>query len=176
MTESLDATPNTEPALLLADGIGGYYAIPRSLAESCRASEALVAAAQAFVAEREAATDEVTGYDLSPRALLSCTVGGVVLLVAAAGLAGGTHGLATGNGSQQASSVGYHLGGASATGGSQNAATSTGGGQNGTTATGGGGNGAAPTGGGHTGYTATGGGTQGTTSTGGGANASRSSG
>ena len=101
------------------------------------------------------------------RTMVGSTVGGLVLLAAAAGLAGGpldlTHSAA---GTQQASSVGYHLGSQAATGGGGNGLPATGGGKVGFT----------PTGGGRNGFTATGGGGNGFTASGGGGNGSGTSG
>ncbi|HEY8745730.1 MAG TPA: hypothetical protein VIU62_21805 [Chloroflexota bacterium] len=62
MTEASEtAGAGPEPALLLADGVGGFYAVPRSVAEGYRASDALMSEARRQLAEAQA-TGEVTGY------------------------------------------------------------------------------------------------------------------
>ncbi len=79
--------------------------------------------------------------------LVRGTVAALVLLAAAAGVAGGPLGFAhSAAGTPHAQSIGYHLGNQAATGGGRNGFTATGGGGNGTTATGGGGNGVAASG------------------------------
>ncbi len=57
--ETTDAGP--EPALLLADGVGGFYAVPRSVAEGYRAPAAVMSEARRQLAEAQA-TGEVAGY------------------------------------------------------------------------------------------------------------------
>lgn len=75
------------------------------------------------------------------RVRVSSTVGGLILLAATVGLAGGAHGVVqNATSSQQASSIGYHLGSQAATGGRGNTTFSaTGGRGSGIRATGGGG-------------------------------------
>jgi len=58
-SETVCAAP--EPALLLADGVGGFYAVPRSVAEDYRAPAALMSEARRQLAEAQA-TGEVAGY------------------------------------------------------------------------------------------------------------------
>lgn len=76
------------------------------------------------------------------RTLVGSTVGGLVLL-AAAGVAGGPLGVVhSAAGTQHASNVGYHLGNQAATGGKGDGTTATGGsGASGATSIGGSGNG-----------------------------------
>jgi hypothetical protein len=58
-SETAGAGP--EPALLLADGVGGFYAVPRSVAEGYRAPDAVMREAREQLAEAQA-TGEVAGY------------------------------------------------------------------------------------------------------------------
>ncbi len=58
-SETAGAGP--EPALLLADGVGGFYAVPRSVAEGYRAPATLLNEARRQLAEAQA-SGEVAGY------------------------------------------------------------------------------------------------------------------
>jgi len=62
MTETGEtADTGSEPALLLADGVGGFYAVPRSVAEGYRAADTVINAARRQLAAAQA-TGEMTGY------------------------------------------------------------------------------------------------------------------
>lgn len=62
MTKPNETTRDeSEPATLLADGVGGFYAVPRVVADGYRAADALVSEARRQLAEAQA-IGEVTGY------------------------------------------------------------------------------------------------------------------